>query len=119
MTYDRTEIKIENGIILQTLLSFTCWTYKVQTDVNATIMTCRQRPFNFQLFLQIRFKLRIDVINNRLERIVLIDLIAVSNRIANGQLQADTFLLQLIRVRFELNIGQCMRTRLGLKACIE
>lgn len=87
--------------------------------MNPTVVARRQRPFDFQLLLQIRFELRVNVVDDRFERIVLVDLITISNGVADGQLQAYAFLLQLVRMRFELHIGQCMGARLRFEASVE
>lgn len=79
-------------------------TNEIQANMDATIVAARQRTLNFQFLLQIRFKLWIDVVNDGLEWIILVDLIAVADRIANGQFQADTTLLQLVGVRFKFDI---------------
>lgn len=87
--------------------------------MNAAVVTGRQRSLDLQLLLQIRLKLRIDIVDDCLKRIVLVDLIAIADSVADGQLQTNGLLLQLISVRLELNIRQRMRTGHRLEAGVE
>lgn len=41
------------------------WSDEVQADVNPRVMVVEERAADFQLFLQIVFKLRINVLNYR------------------------------------------------------
>ena len=44
-------------------------------------------PLDFEFLLQVVFKLFVDVIYDGLEAVLLVDLVAVPNRVADGQLQ--------------------------------
>lgn len=104
---------------IQRFESVSSWTDEVQANVYTTVMARGQWSFNFQLLLQIGLELGINVIDNRFERIIFVDLIAVADRIAYRQLESNATLLQLIRVRFQFHIRQCMGTRCRLEARIE
>lgn len=104
---------------IQRFESVPSWTDEVQANVYTTVMARGQRSFNFQLLLQIGLKLGINVIDHCFERIIFVDLIAIADRIAYRQLESNAALLQLIRVRFQFHIRQCMRTRCRFEARIE
>jgi hypothetical protein len=53
---------------VQRFQAMTGRTNEVQTDLGARIMVCGQRTFNFQLFLQKRLELCVNVVNDGLER---------------------------------------------------
>lgn len=94
-------------------------TYEVKADVNAAIVIRREIALDLQLLLQVRFKLGVYIVNDRLEAVLLVDLITIPDRVYNGELEPDIALLQLISMRFELDGWQIMWTRSGLEARIE
>lgn len=92
---------------------------EVQTDVDAAVVARRQRPIDLQLLLQVGLELGVDVVDDRLERVVFVDLVAVADCVAYGQLETDAALLQLVRVRLQLDVRQSVRARRRLEARIE
>ena len=44
---------------------------------------------DLQFFLEVRLELVVDVVDNRLEAVLLVDLVAVPHRLAQGQLQEE------------------------------
>lgn len=94
-------------------------TNEVQANVNATVMARRQRSLDLQLLLQVRLELCVDIVDDRLERIVLVDLIAIADGVADRQLESDGLLLQLVGVRLELDVGQRMGTGHRFEARVE
>lgn len=61
---------------------------KVQTHVDSGIVVRSQVSFNFQLFLQISFKLCVNVINDGLEGVLFVNLVTVADGIDDSQLQS-------------------------------
>lgn len=59
---------------------------EVQADVDATVVECGEGALDLELLLQERLELTVDVVDDRLERVVLVDLVAVADGIADGQL---------------------------------
>lgn len=58
--------------------------------MDAAVVVRGQRAFDFQLLLQIIFELGIDVIDDRLEAVFFVYLIAVTDCVANCQLKHET-----------------------------
>lgn len=59
------------------------WANKIQADVDTGVVVRRQRTFDFQFFLQVIFKLGVDVIHDCLETVFLVYLIAITDSVAN------------------------------------
>lgn len=59
---------------------------EVKTNVDAAVVVRRQRAFDLQFFLKISFKLRVEMVDDGLEGIVLVDLVAIADGVADCQL---------------------------------
>ena len=53
-------------------------------------MVSSEIPLDLELLLEIVFELFVDVVYNGLEAVLLVDLVAVADRVANGQLKSIT-----------------------------
>jgi hypothetical protein len=94
-------------------------TYEIEADMNTAIVISRKIALDLQFLLQVSFKLSVYVINDCLEAVLLVDLIAITDRIDNGQFQPDIAFLKLISMRFEFHRWQIMRTGRGFEAGVE
>ena len=61
-------------------------------------MVSTEIPLDFEFLLEVRLKLRVDILDDGPERVLLVDLVAVTDRVAQCQLQLDIRLLQLVGV---------------------
>lgn len=61
-------------------------TNEVQANMDATIMELSKRTLNFQLLLQKRLKLLIDIVDNSFKGVLFVDLITITNRIDDCEL---------------------------------
>jgi len=75
---------------IQGLETVPSWADEVQADVYATVVIGGQRSFNLKLLLQVVFKLGVNVIDDGLERIILVDLISIADSVANCELEVVT-----------------------------
>jgi hypothetical protein len=120
---DRNDVDLRVQLLhahqIQRLQSMPCGADEVQADVDAAVVVGRQRAFDLQLLLKIRFELRVEMVDDSLERIILVDLVAISDSIADGQLQSDVALLQLVSLRLQLHRRQrvraCSRFKVGVE----
>lgn len=60
---------------------------KVEADMNPCVMAGGQLPFNFQLLLQVGFKLGVNVVHNRPEGLFFVHLVTVANCVNQGELE--------------------------------
>lgn len=54
-------------------------TDEIKADMDACIMKTGELTLNLQLFLEVGFKLGINIVNDRFERFFFVDLIPISN----------------------------------------
>jgi len=97
----------------------TSGTYEIEADMNTAIMISRKIALNLQFLLQVSFKLSVYIINDCFEAVLLVDLIAITDRIDNGQFQSDIAFLKLVSMRFKFHRWQIMRTGCGFEAGVE
>ena len=96
-------------------------------------------PLDLEFLLEVGLELIVDVVDDRLEAVLLVDLVAVPHSLAQGQLQSnenlqlslsisrrnrthvepDAALLQLVSPRLELDVQGLVVCRHGLEGCVE
>lgn len=92
---------------------------EVQADVDAAVVIRRQRAFDLQFLLKIRFELCVEVVDDSFEGIVLVDLVTVADGVADRQLQTNVALLQLVGLCLQFHSWQRVRTGGGLEVGVE
>ncbi len=92
---------------------------KVEAGMDPGVVVDGQVALDFQLLLEILLVLVVDVVDNRLEAVLLVHLVAVTDRVAERQLQLDVGLLELVGVRAEPHVRLSMVGRIGLEVGIE
>ena len=92
---------------------------EVETDVNPGIVIRGQIPLDLQLLLQVELELPVDVVHDGLERVLLVDLVAVAHRVANGHFQLHRTLLQLVSRGLQLDLGLAVIGLFGLERRVE
>lgn len=64
-----------------------CRADEIQTDVNAAVVKVGEGSLYLQFLLEVVFKLGVDVVDYCFEAVFFVDLVAVADRINNGELQ--------------------------------
>ena len=65
------------------------WADEVDTGVDARVVVRREGPLDLQFLLQVVLKLRVDVVDDRLEAVLLVDLVSVADGIAQSKLSRN------------------------------
>ena len=94
-------------------------TDEVQADVDARVVNLLDVSIEIQLALNVLLKLAVYVISDRLVTILLVDLIAETGRLHDGQLEVYVVLPEIDRVGIEAHFGLVVTARLQMKARVE
>ena len=60
---------------------------EVEADVDPGVVVLGDVAPDLELLLEIRLELGVDVVDDRLEAVLLVDLVAVADRVAEGELE--------------------------------
>ena len=60
---------------------------EVEADVDPRVVVLGDVAPDLELLLEVRLELGVDVVDDRLEAVLLVDLVAVADRVAEGELE--------------------------------